>query len=167
MTKPIARVNSELRAFKKVIENNNLLLIELKKYDNFKEKVWVSFFSELKNEAKELAEFYNTKKKDLTNIIKAAKKEFENWKIIINKFNSRFYVPFKVILTNQEDIILKEETANIEFQYQDQENEKPVIQNKETLLTILSKGEQRAFFILQLLFDIESRKNDCNYSDNF
>ena len=153
--------NNELRAFKNVIEKNNLLLVELKKYDNLKEKVWISYFSELKNEAKELSEFYSTKKKDLTNILTKAKKEFETWKSIIDKFNSRFYVPFKVILTNQEDIILKEETANIEFHYKDK-NEKPAIQNRETLLTVLSKGEQRAFFILQLLFDIESRKNNSN-----
>jgi len=151
--------NSELRAFKKVIEKDNLLLIELKNYDDFKKKVWLSYFSELINEAIDLSNFYNTKKKVLKNIIKEAKKEFETWKIIIDKFNSRFYVPFKVNLTNQEDIILKEETANIEFQYLDK-NQKPVTQDKDALLKVLSKGEQRAFFILQLLFDIESRKNN-------
>ncbi len=42
--------NAELRAFKKVIEKDNLLLIELKKYDDFKKKVWVSYISELKSE---------------------------------------------------------------------------------------------------------------------
>ena len=151
--------NSELRAFKRVIENENLLLIELKNYDDFKKKVWISYFSELKNEAIELSKFYNPRKKELEKIIQKAKKEFEIWKIIIDKFNSRFYVPFKVILTNQEDIILKEETANIEFEYQDK-NEEPVKQDKGTLLKVLSKGEQRAFYILQLLFDIEARKNN-------
>ncbi len=33
-------------------------------------------------------------------------------------------------------------------------------QDKGTLLKILSKGEQRAFYILQLLFDIEARKDN-------
>ncbi len=65
------------------------------------------------------------------------------------------------MLTNQEDIILKEETANLEFQYFDK-NEEPVNQSKENLLKILSKGEQRAYYILQLLFDIESRKTNTN-----
>jgi len=153
--------NVELRLFKKVIEKDNLLLIELDKYEEFKKKVWISYLSEIKNEAIELAKYYRTKKKDLEEIIIQAKKEIETWRTIIDKFNSRFYVPFKVILTNQEDIILKEETANLEFQYHDK-NEEPVNQNKEIILKVLSKGEQRAFFILQLLFDIESRKNIAN-----
>ncbi len=151
--------NSDLRAFKRVIEMENLLLLELKKYDDFKKKVWISYFSELKNEAIELSKFYSPRKKELEKIIQNAKREFEVWKIIIDKFNSRFYVPFKIILTNQEDIILKEETANIEFEYQDKDEE-PVKQDKGTLLKVLSKGEQRAFYILQLLFDIEARRNN-------
>ncbi len=36
--------------------------------------------------------------------------------------------------------------------------QKPLRTNKEDLLDILSKGEQRAFYILQFLFDVESRK---------
>jgi len=153
--------NFELRAFKKVIEKDNLLLIELEKYDDFREKVWISYISDLKNDALELSKFYNTKKKDLEEILKEARKEFKIWENIISKFNSRFYVPFNVLLTNQEDIILKEETANLEFQYLDK-NEEPVNQSKENLLKILGKGEQRAYYILQLLFDIESRKGNPN-----
>lgn len=153
--------NTELRAFKNVIEKDNSLLVELNKYDDFKRKVWLSYISELKNDAIELSKFYNAKKKDLEEILKEAKKEFEVWKNIISKFNSRFYVPFNVSLTNQEDIILKQQTANLEFQYYDR-NEEPVSQNKENLLKILSKGEQRAYYILQLLFNIEARKTNSN-----
>jgi hypothetical protein len=149
--------NVELRAFKKVIEDNNLLLIELENYEDFKKKVWLSYISELKADAKAISEFYKSKKKDLETIIKEAKKEFEIWKTIISTFNSRFYVPFNVLLTNQEDIILKQETPNLTFQYQD-EKDLPIAQNKVNLLKILSKGEQRAYYILQLLFDIEARR---------
>ncbi len=149
--------NLELRAFKKVIEDKNLLLIELENYDEFKKKVWLSYISELKSDAKTLSEFYKTKKKDLESIIKEAKKEFDIWKNIISTFNSRFYVPFNVLLTNQEDIILKQKTPNLTFQYHD-EKDVPIAQNKDSLLMILSKGEQRAYYILQLLFDIEARR---------
>lgn len=154
--------NTELRAFKKVIEDNNLLLIELEYYEEFKKKVWLSYISELKADAKSISEFYKTKKKDLESIIKEAKKDLEIWKKIISTFNSRFYVPFNVLLTNQEDIILKQDTPNLTFQYHDEEDE-PVSQNKDNLLKILSKGEQRAYYILQLLFDIEARRAN---SDN-
>lgn len=150
--------NVELRSFRKVIDNNNLILVELKDYESFKKKVWMSYLSELKSESEDLVGYYLSKKAELEAIIVESKKEISLWKDIIETFNARFYVPFKVLLTNQDDIILKLETANLEFEYFD-EREGAVRQKREDLLDVLSKGEQRAYFILQFLFEIESRKS--------
>ncbi|TQI71096.1 hypothetical protein JM79_2022 [Gramella sp. Hel_I_59] len=149
--------NAELRSFKNVIEKNNLILVKLKDYDKFKREVWINYFSEIKEEAEKLANYYKGKKTRLEEIIGESKKEFELWTKIIRTFNSRFHVPFKVNIVNQEDIILKEETANLTFDYADRGAE-AVKQNRENLLNILSKGEQRAYFILHFLFEIEARK---------
>lgn len=149
--------NTELRSFKTVIEKNNLLLIELEKYDDFRKKIWINYISSIPNETKILAELYESYKKDLEKIIADAKKEFAIWEEIIRTFNQRFYVPFEIRLVNQEDVVLRRETANIEFDYKDP-NDSPVSKDKSSILSILSKGEQRAFYILQLLFEIESRK---------
>jgi energy-coupling factor transporter ATP-binding protein EcfA2 len=149
--------NVELRAFKNVIEKNNLLLVNLKDFDKFKREVWISYFSEIKKDAVELTNHYKKQKIELEKIISESKKEFALWTKIIKTFNSRFYVPFEVIIANQEDIILKQDTANLVFDYSDR-NDTAVRQNRESLLNILSKGEQRAYFILQFLFEIESRK---------
>lgn len=111
--------NVELRSFKKVIEKENLLLVELNNYETFKEKVWLSYFSQLKVEASELHGFYLAQKNNLEDIIKEATKEIGIWKDIVKKFNSRFYVPFTVSLSNQKDIILKQEVANLNFHYKD------------------------------------------------
>lgn len=151
--------NVELRAFKSVIEQNNLILVELQDYESFKKKVWVNYLSELLFAVDGLIALYNTKKIELEKILEEAKKEQEIWTTIINIFNSRFYVPFKVKLTNQEDIILKQETANLEFEYKDKSDEPSITKDKNSLLQALSKGEQRAYYILQLLFDIEARKS--------
>jgi hypothetical protein len=149
--------NVQLRAFKNVIEKDNLILVKLKDYEKFKQEVWINYFSEIKQDAVTLTEHYKKQKKELEIIISDSKKEFALWTKIIKTFNSRFYVPFKVIIANQEDIILKQETANLEFDYSDR-NDDPIRQNRDNLLNILSKGEQRAYFILQFLFEIESRK---------
>ncbi|MBZ0181767.1 MAG: hypothetical protein K8F60_04870 [Melioribacteraceae bacterium] len=149
--------NTELRTFKSVIEKDNLLLVELENYESFRKKMWLNYISNLKEETKELASFYSSKKIEIEEIINEAKKEFEVWKVIIDTFNERFFVPFEISLVNQEDVVLKEETANLEFEYRDQ-NDAPVHKDKESLLSILSRGEKRAFFILQFLFDVESRK---------
>jgi hypothetical protein len=149
--------NTELRSFKNAIEKDNLLLVELEQYDEFRKKVWLNYISSLAKETMELVKFYESKKTELENIIKEAKKEFAVWEEIVKTFNERFYVPFEIKLVNQEDVVLKEETASLEFDYKDS-NQAPVRKDKNSLLSILSKGEQRAFYILQLLFDIESRK---------
>lgn len=151
--------NIDLRAFKQVIEQNNSLLVNLKDYEGFKKKVWNSFVSEVKDDAEALSKMYEEKKKELDIIISESKKELELWKDIIKKFNDRFYVPFEVKMGNLHDVILKRETANLEFIFTDK-NEESRPQTKENLLKILSKGEQRAYFILQFLFEIESRKNN-------
>ena len=155
--------NAELRVFKKIIERDNLILISLKDFEGFRKKVWIDTLSQLKTDAEELNNFYMKQKSELQKIISEAKKEFILWKEIVETFNSRFYVPFKVILTNQEDIILKQDTANLEFEYFEK-NEAPIRQKKENLINILSKGEQRAYFILQFLFEIESKKSISNKS---
>lgn len=149
--------NSELRAFKNAIEKDNLLLIEVSKYEEFRKKVWLNYISVLEKETKELAQFYESKKTEIETIVKESKKEFAIWEEIIKTFNERFYVPFEIKLVNQEDVVLKEETANLEFDYKDP-NENPIRKDKVALLSILSKGEQRAFYILQFLFDVASRK---------
>ena len=56
--------NTELRAFKNVLEKNNLLLVELTNYENFKQKVWLSYFYQLKFDVKILVDSYELKKKE-------------------------------------------------------------------------------------------------------
>ena len=56
------RDENGIQAYLRVIEKNNLLLIELENYDNFKKKVWISYFSEIKNDAKKLTNFYKSEK---------------------------------------------------------------------------------------------------------
>lgn len=107
--------NVDLRAFKQVIEQDNSLLVNLKDFEGFKKKVWTSFVSEVKNDAEVLSKMYEEKKKELDIIISESKKEVELWKDIIKKFNDRFYVPFEVKMGNLHNVILKRETANLQF----------------------------------------------------
>lgn len=149
--------NIELRAFKKVIEKDNSILVELKDYEKFQQKVWTSFLVEIKNDVEFLNNLYLQKKSEIEDIINQTKNEIELWKDITEKFNSRFHVPFDVEIANQQDVLLKQETPTLEFLYKDKKEE-PIKQSKENLLKVLSKGEQRAYFILHFLFEIESRK---------
>lgn len=153
--------NAELRAFKSVIEKDKTIIPLLLDYVDFKKRVWYGYFYSLREATSELIKVYKAKIENLTELLKEAKKENETWKNIIDIYNERFFVPFVVSIKNQEDIILKQETANLAFMYKDKNGE-PVEKHRDELLTVLSKGEKRAFFILQFLFEVEARKKAGN-----
>lgn len=150
--------NAELRIFKSVITKNNSILIKLQDYESFRIELWINYLSEIKSDTLELVNFYGKVKEDLNNIINEAKKEVTTWEDIIKIFNMRFHVPFEAKLKNREDVILREQTANLSFVYKEDNNTKQV--SKDELMKVLSRGEKRAFFILQILFEIEARKTN-------
>lgn len=55
--------NVDLRAFHSVDDKNNLILVDLNDYQGFRKTVWISFLSEMKNDAELLADLFFQKKK--------------------------------------------------------------------------------------------------------
>ncbi|MCX6790854.1 MAG: hypothetical protein NTV62_01505 [Candidatus Gribaldobacteria bacterium] len=149
-------LNVELRAFKKVIENDNSLLVQLKDYELFKKNVWLGYLSQMQNDIKILLEFYISKKEELSKIIKQAGDTATEWEFAADEFNSRFTgLPFKIKIKNKEDVILKTNAPVSEFIFND--SEKRNIKRDE-LLRVLSQGERRALYILNVIFEIRARK---------
>lgn len=153
--------NTELRAFKAILDVHPEWITELIDYDGFRKKVWKGHLSkpELKALLNDYNEVYQENKEDLQEILQKSNQEQPLWKEIIDLYNDRFDVPFKVEIENQRDIILKKEAAKLKFVYKEGSGH-DIEQSKDSLLSILSRGEQRAFHILQLLFELESRKKE-------
>ena len=150
--------NTELRAFKAVIEKDNTIIPLLMNYDEFKKEVWYGFIHSIIDDATNLINTYKDKIKELTELLEKARQENSAWHTIVDLYNKRFNVPFVVEIKNIADVILKEDAANLIFKYKDERGGQ-IEQQKDSLLKVLSKGELRAFYILQLLFEIEARKN--------
>lgn len=147
----------ELRSFKKVIESDNSLLVQLQDYDQFKKNVWLGYFSKIVTEVKTLLAFYTSKKNELAEIVKKAGDTATEWESAAEEFNSRFTsLPFKIIIKNKEDVILKTKAPVSEFVFTDT-NKKNL--KREELLRVLSQGERRALYILNIIFEIRARKN--------
>ncbi len=131
-------------------------MIELLNYDSFREKVLFSYLKQSIQNVRSLVGLYREKKPEIEEIIKQANKDQKEWESVIEIFNQRFLVPFKVELQNQKDILLNEETAQFGFIFSDDNQDVNV--QKEDLQKHLSGGEKRALYILQILFEIEARK---------
>lgn len=151
--------NNEVRIFKGILINNPAIVLELGDYEEFRKKTWKGYLSDarVRQHLLDYYQFYQTQKAVLNNIIQQARAQLPIWQEIIRLYNDRFHVPFKVEIENQDDIILKQTAAKLKFVYVDDQNVE-IEKGKDEMLNILSRGEQRAFYILQLLFELESRK---------
>ncbi|RVY83540.1 hypothetical protein [Helicobacter pylori] len=152
----VINANKELKAFKDSINKDNTLLTELLDYDSFRKKVLFSYLKQVIQNVKSLVNLYREKKPKIEEIIKQANKDQKEWESVIEIFNQRFLVPFKVELQNQKDILLNKDTAQFRFIFSDDNQDMNV--QKEDLQKHLSGGEKRALYILQILFEIEARK---------
>lgn len=149
--------NQNLKDFKEAINKNKGILLKLINYEDFRKEVIFSYLNKKIEEIENLVSLYESQKERIQQIINASKQEQESWKKIIEIFNSRFIVPFEVDIENQDDVLLKNEVAKFVFRFKDNSNERII--NKEKLEDILSNGEKRALYILQILFEIEAQKN--------
>ncbi|EMG99887.1 hypothetical protein [Helicobacter pylori] len=152
----VINANKELKAFKDTISKDNTLLTELLDYDSFRKKVLFSYLKQVIQNVKSLVNLYREKKPEIEEIIKQASKDQKEWESVMEIFNQRFLVPFKVELQNQKDILLNKDTAQFRFIFSDDNQDMNV--QKEDLQKYLSGGEKRALYILQILFEIEARK---------
>ena len=154
-----AGANDSLRQFKMIIENHPDLVDKLLDYDNFHKEVWKGYFTKFKDKADDLFIAYQGAKSTLDSVLQQATEQRDAWEKTISIFNRRFSVPFKVKIKNQTDLLLNEEAAALSFEYSTQAGQKEV-ESKVLEEVILSKGELRAFYTLQLLFAIEKMKYD-------
>ncbi len=148
--------NAELRNFRKLIESNPELIVRLNNYRALKIDLWMSYLKENEGLILELLDYYNTSKDRLKEIIEEAKAQETEWKFVVDQFNNKFNVPFKLKVENQTDVILNDESPSIKFIYHSRGEDKEIDDKK--LKSVLSTGEKRALYILNLIFEIEARK---------
>jgi hypothetical protein len=86
-----------------------------------------------------------------------ANEEVGKWQEVLDIYNDRFSMPFKAELKNSAEIVLKEQAPKVVFSYSDADLQAE--QTKEDLFKVLSQGQQRAFYWLQVIFEIEKRKS--------
>ncbi|MCY4149634.1 MAG: hypothetical protein OXF73_09880 [Gammaproteobacteria bacterium] len=153
--------NIDLKQFRTCLENHQIVIAELDNPDKLKQELWVSYFKRSKAKFNSLMETYNKGKTIISEIIKKAKNDVTQWAEVINIFNERFSVPFVVRIDNQQDVILRSDAPIIRFDFLDDledQNSSSVPVEENQLLKVLSNGEKRALYILNIIFEVEARK---------
>lgn len=148
--------NIELRNFRSYVENNQEIIKEFIDLENFKKKLIINYIANHKSEFDVFARLYSDTKTRRNEITIEAKKEQTEWLKVLDIFKNRFTVPFEIGVNNQEDVILKNEPAYLIFKYQDGVSTKDL--GGAEINNVLSTGEQRVFYLLNIIFQIEARK---------
>lgn len=150
--------NQDLRDFREFLGQNPTILAELDNPNALKQHLWIRYFQQHIEQFDDLVDTYKSGKKQIEEIIEQAKSEHTQWLDVIEEFNCRFSVPFELSVDNQDDVILREDAPNIKFTFKDRQGAKTV--NEDDLFAVLSNGELRALYLLNIIFDVEARKKN-------
>lgn len=148
--------NAELKKFREYLTLHPEILPELGDFEKFRKKLWFSYFNVAQSAMKIFAMAYASAKDVIAHTAKQAQEEKTKWAAVVTQFNERFYVPFKLVVQNQQDVILKGESPKVTFEFHDGQETCGV--EEEKLLQVLSQGERRALYILNVLFEVQARR---------
>ena len=149
--------NVTVRDFEAYLLDHEELLTRLSNIPAFKEDVWKSYIKSRFDLYTSLLDKYQAAEARRKEIQQQATNERTQWEEVIDIFNDRFVVPFKLEPLNREAVILgQQDILTLGFTFLDGNDQAPV--KRDALMQVLSTGEQRAMYLLNILFEIEVRK---------
>ncbi len=142
---------------KELLENNPDVIAYLKidKLDELKKQLWLSYIESEGEIFKELLVEYIKLENEISDI----DVDTTPWKNALDIFEERFTVPYKMEISNMKGAIIGESIPRIEFSF---ERDGQIVKMARTDLEnidVLSQGEKRALYLLNIIFDIEKIKN--------
>lgn len=150
--------NIESRRFWAFISENQEILPELENVERFKERVWKSYLKANELLYSEAVARFRDADKRKREIQEAAAEQRGQWEDVIEIFNARFFVPFTLTAKNRTNVVLGlEPVAKLGFEFAD--GDERVAVERDDLLEVLSTGEKKALYILNVLFEVERRKD--------
>lgn len=149
--------NIEVRRFWDYIGENQSILPELVNVDRFKERVWKSYLKANEGLYSEAVSRFRAAEARKRAIQAAAAEQRGQWEEVIDIFNHRFFVPFRLTAKNRTNVVLGlDPVAKLGFEFEDGDDSVEV--ERDDLLEVLSTGEKKALYILNVLFEVERRK---------
>ena len=144
---------AKLSGLRLLLSENRWLIPHMADLSSLRRTLWESYFAAEAAAIGGICERYRRGRPRLDRIVEAAASERTKWESIVGEFSRRFRVPFEVRVTNQAEALLGIRVPSLEFAYRDEARRKTVV--RERLKTVLSDGERRALYILNMLFEVQ------------
>lgn len=148
--------NAELRAFCDYIKDEEALLARMSNPERLRQDVLKSYLKTNEGLYNDWMAKYDAAVARRRELEKAAKGQKNQWKTVINIFNDRFVVPFKLEAKNEAEVTLGQ-TSIIELGFTYIDGKETAELQRSDLLQSLSTGERKAYYILNVIFEIETR----------
>jgi len=149
--------NVDLRQFCKYVQDNEPLLSRLTNLKKFKEDILKSYIKVNEGLYTDWTKKHDAARTRRKQIEDEARKERTVWEDVIAIFNDRFFVPFKLEARNRTEVILGEDAIiDLAFTYVDGTDSVEIA--RPALLEALSMGEKKALYVLNVIFEIQTRK---------
>lgn len=130
-----------------------------------KKFMWGSYFDNLDKDFTEYKKVIDGYAVEIKALYEQAATQSKRWKQVVDEFNRRFRVPYKVKVDNKSNFILKDEAPSLSFDYQQKVSETDNAScnlTKDDLMKSLSTGEKHALYLLYILFDLERIRIQAN-----
>lgn len=145
---------------KELLENNPDVIpyLKMNKLDELRRQLWLSYIEAEKENFKVLLGEYQKLEDEIGNIDLDA----TPWKNALDIFEERFTVPYKMEISNMKGAVIGESIPRVEFSFQRDGQAVKMPRMELENIDVLSQGEKRALYLLNIIFDIEKIKSSGN-----
>jgi hypothetical protein len=148
--------NAELRDFCEYVRDDEAFLARLDNPEQLRQEVIKSYLKAHEHLYDAWMTAYDAAADRRKKIEIAAAGQQSQWKRVIEIFNDRFIVPFRLEARNELEVTLGQ-TSIIELGFTYIDGQEQVGLERSDLLQSLSTGEKKALYILNVIFEIETR----------
>lgn len=151
--------NTDLRGFYQYLQANLAVLSKMDNIEAFRQDVIRSYIKANEELFVSLVTTIGEIDVRRREIIDEARRQTTEWDNVLEEFNERFHVPFELIASNKYPIMLGQEDKPIlSFKYHDETGETEI--SEPALLKVLSMGERRALYLINVIFEVRRRMKD-------
>ena len=149
--------NAELRDFYSYVLDDEAILSRLHNPEGLRQDVLKDYLKVHEELYTDWLNKYDAAQKRRKELEEAARAQRTQWEAVIDIFNERFFVPFKLEAKNKTEVMLgRTSIIDLGFTYVDGQESAEL--NRNELLRSLSTGERKALYVLNVIFEIETRK---------
>ena len=148
--------NAELRDFYSYVLDDEAILSRLHNPEGLRQDVLKDYLKVHEEFYTDWLTKYDAAQKRRKELEEEARAQRTQWEAVIDIFNERFFVPFKLEAKNKTEVMLgRTSIIDLGFTYVDGQESAEL--NRSELLRSLSTGERKALYVLNVIFEIETR----------